>query len=330
MISFSSFYKHIADSSLQHWLETLPAILGNWQRENKHGDLPKWEKVLNKLHYPLPDTINFSTDVMVGSGEQLTPGEKEKLENLLKIFKPWRKGPYSLHGIHIDTEWRSDWKWDRVQPHISPLKNRTVLDVGCGSGYHMWRMLGDGAKHVVGIDPSPLFLCQFEAVKRIAGDQHPVHFLPLGIEELPPLDAFDTVFSMGVLYHRRSPIDHLLQLRDQLRAGGELVLETLVVDGDENTVLVPGDRYGKMNNVWFLPSAKALEAWLKKADFVDVKCVDIDVTSLAEQRSTSWMPNESLVDYLDPSDISLTVEGYPAPKRATFVATKNQPNKDLI
>ncbi|GIU42247.1 tRNA 5-methoxyuridine(34)/uridine 5-oxyacetic acid(34) synthase CmoB [Shewanella colwelliana] len=330
MISFSSFYKHIADSSLQHWLETLPAILGNWQRENKHGDLPKWEKVLNKLHYPLPDTINFSTDVMVGSGEQLTPGEKEKLENLLKIFKPWRKGPYSLHGIHIDTEWRSDWKWDRVQPHISPLNNRTVLDVGCGSGYHMWRMLGDGAKHVVGIDPSPLFLCQFEAVKRIAGDQHPVHFLPLGIEELPPLDAFDTVFSMGVLYHRRSPIDHLLQLRDQLRAGGELVLETLVVDGDENTVLVPGDRYGKMNNVWFLPSAKALEAWLKKADFVDVKCVDIDVTSLAEQRSTPWMPNESLVDYLDPSDISLTVEGYPAPKRATFVATKNQPNKDLI
>ncbi|MCZ4338700.1 tRNA 5-methoxyuridine(34)/uridine 5-oxyacetic acid(34) synthase CmoB [Shewanella colwelliana] len=330
MISFSSFYKHIANSSLQHWLETLPAILGNWQRENKHGDLPKWEKVLNKLHYPLPDTINFSTDVMVGSGEQLTPGEKEKLENLLKIFKPWRKGPYSLHGIHIDTEWRSDWKWDRVQPHISPLKNRTVLDVGCGSGYHMWRMLGDGAKHVVGIDPSPLFLCQFEAVKRIAGDQHPVHFLPLGIEELPPLDAFDTVFSMGVLYHRRSPIDHLLQLRDQLRAGGELVLETLIVDGDENTVLVPGDRYGKMNNVWFLPSAKALEAWLKKADFVDVKCVDIDVTSLAEQRSTSWMPNESLVDYLDPSDISLTVEGYPAPKRATFVATKNQPNKDLI
>ncbi|WP_281213421.1 tRNA 5-methoxyuridine(34)/uridine 5-oxyacetic acid(34) synthase CmoB [Shewanella insulae] len=330
MISFSSFYQQIADSSLQHWLEELPAILGQWQREHKHGNLPKWEKVLNKLHYPAPDRVDFTTKVEVGSGDQLSKGQQEKLKNLLKLFSPWRKGPFDLHGIHIDTEWRSDWKWERVQPHISPLKNRTVLDVGCGSGYHMWRMLGDGAKRVVGIDPSPLFLCQFEAVKRLAGNQHPVHLLPLGIEQLPPLDAFDTVFSMGVLYHRRSPIDHLLQLRDQLRTGGELVLETLVVDGDENTVLVPGERYGKMNNVWFLPSAKALEAWLKKADFVDVRCVDIDVTSLAEQRSTEWMPNESLVDYLNPNDISLTVEGYPAPKRATFIAVKNQPNKDLI
>ncbi|ASJ96688.1 MULTISPECIES: tRNA 5-methoxyuridine(34)/uridine 5-oxyacetic acid(34) synthase CmoB [Shewanella] len=330
MISFSSFYQQIADSNLQHWLEELPAILGQWQREHKHGNLPKWEKVLNKLHYPAPDQLDFSTKVAVGSGEQLSQGQQEKLKNLLKLFSPWRKGPFDLHGIHIDTEWRSDWKWERVQPHISPLKNRTVLDVGCGSGYHMWRMLGEGAKRVVGIDPSPLFLCQFEAVKRLAGTEHPVHLLPLGIEQLPPLDAFDTVFSMGVLYHRRSPIDHLFQLRDQLRTGGELVLETLVVDGDENTVLVPGERYGKMNNVWFLPSAKALEAWLKKADFVDVRCVDIDVTSLAEQRTTEWMPNESLVDYLDPNDISLTVEGYPAPKRATFIAVKNQPNKDLI
>jgi len=183
---------------------------------------------------------------------------------------------------------------------------------------------------VVGIDPATLFLCQFEAIKRLAGGSPPIHLLPLGIEELPPLDAFDTVFSMGVLYHRRSPIDHLFQLRDQLRCGGELVLETLVVDGDENTVLMPQDRYGKMNNVWFLPSVDALMLWLKKADFIDIRCVDIDVTSLAEQRRTDWMKNESLADYLDPSDITLTVEGYPAPKRATIIATKNQPNRDLV
>ncbi|AVV82336.1 tRNA methyltransferase [Shewanella putrefaciens] len=219
---------------------------------------------------------------------------------------------------------------DRVKQHVSPLKNRTVLDVGCGSGYHMWRMLGAGAKRVVGIDPSPLFLCQFEAVKRLAGAHHPVHLLPLGIEELPPLDAFDTVFSMGVLYHRRSPIDHLLQLRDQLRTGGELVLETLVIDGDENAVLVPQDRYGKMNNVWFIPSVAALMLWLKKCDFTDIRCVDTDVTALAEQRRTDWMPNESLLEYLDPTDITKTIEGYPAPKRATIIAIKNQPNQETV
>lgn len=329
MISFSNFYKQIADSPLQHWLESLPAILGHWQRQHKHGNLPKWEKVLNKLNYPTPAKLEFTESVTIGEANQLTTGEQRKLENLLKIFHPWRKGPFTLFGIDIDTEWRSDWKWDRIKPHISPLKNRTVLDVGCGSGYHMWRMLGAGATHVVGIDPSELFLCQFEAIKRLAGKHHPIHLLPLGIEELPPLDAFDTVFSMGVLYHRRSPIDHLLQLRDQLTTGGELILETLVVDGDINTVLMPEDRYGKMNNVWFLPSIDALALWLKRADFIDIRCVDIDVTSLAEQRSTQWMGNESLIDYLDPNDISRTVEGYPAPKRATFIAKKNQPNKDL-
>jgi tRNA (mo5U34)-methyltransferase len=330
VISFSSFYQQIADSNLQHWLEELPAILGKWQRDHKHGNLPKWEKVLHKINYAEPDSLDFSDSVTIGSGNQLSPGQKEKLENLLRIFQPWRKGPFNVHGIDIDTEWRSDWKWERVRKHISPLTHRTVLDVGCGSGYHMWRMLGDGATRVVGIDPSPLFLCQFEAIKRLAGKQHPVHLLPLGIEELPPLDAFDTVFSMGVLYHRRSPIDHLMQLRDQLRMGGELVLETLVIDGDENAVLVPQDRYGKMNNVWFLPSVAALMLWLKKCDFTDIRCVDIDVTSLAEQRSTKWMPNESLVDYLDQKDVNLTIEGYPAPKRATIIATKNQPNFDLI
>jgi tRNA (mo5U34)-methyltransferase len=146
--------------------------------------------------------------------------------------------------------------------------------------------------------------------------------LPLGIEDMPASEAFDTVFSMGVLYHRKSPIEHLLQLRDQLRDGGELILETLVIDGDQQTVLVPEDRYGKMNNVWFIPSVAALELWLRRCDFKEIRCVNLDVTSLAEQRTTPWMRNESLVDYLDPNNIDLTVEGYPAPKRATIIAVK--------
>ncbi|MDF0535775.1 tRNA 5-methoxyuridine(34)/uridine 5-oxyacetic acid(34) synthase CmoB [Shewanella sp. A32] len=322
MISFSGFYRDIADSQLSILLESLPAKIGNWQRENNNGSLPKWGKVLAKLNYPTPDQLDLKDSVSIGSGAQLSAGQREKLENLLQLLHPWRKGPFDIHGIHIDTEWRSDWKWERIAPHISPLQSRTVLDVGCGSGYHMWRMFGAGARMVVGIDPSPLFLCQFEAVKKLAGSEYPVHLLPLGIEEMPASEAFDTVFSMGVLYHRKSPIDHLLQLHDQLRDGGELVLETLVIDGDEQAVLVPEDRYGKMNNVWFIPSVAALERWLRRCDFKDIRCVNLDVTSLAEQRSTPWMRNESLVDYLDPNNVDYTVEGYPAPKRATIIAVK--------
>ncbi|GLP96165.1 tRNA 5-methoxyuridine(34)/uridine 5-oxyacetic acid(34) synthase CmoB [Paraferrimonas sedimenticola] len=322
MISFTSFYQEIADDVLHHWLEDLPAILGKWQREHKHGELPKWEKVLKKLPEHPPVHLDLESEVAIGRADEVSESEIAKLTSLLSIYKPWRKGPYRLYDIHIDTEWRSDWKWDRLKDQISPLNNRLVLDVGCGNGYHMWRMLGAGARRVVGVDPSTLFLCQFEAVKKLAGGKHPIHLLPIGIQDLPAIDAFDTVFSMGVLYHRRSPIDHLFQLKNQLRDGGELVLETLVVEGDEQQVLVPHDRYAKMNNVWYLPSPAALMLWLTKCGFENVRMVNLDTTSLAEQRSTEWMPNESLVDYLDPNDITKTVEGYPAPLRATFVATK--------
>ncbi|WP_163933245.1 tRNA 5-methoxyuridine(34)/uridine 5-oxyacetic acid(34) synthase CmoB [Paraferrimonas sp. SM1919] len=322
MISFSSFYQQIADDVLAHWLEDLPKILGQWQHENKHGKLPSWEKVLNKLPNNCADYIDLENTVTIGKADELDASQRQKIHNLLKIFMPWRKGPYQVFDTFIDTEWRSDWKWERLKDHISPLNNRLVLDVGCGSGYHMWRMLGAGARRVVGVDPSALFLCQFEAIKRLAGTDKPIHLLPLGIEQLPPLDAFDTVFSMGVLYHRRSPIEHILQLKDLLHGGGELVLETLIIDGDENTVLVPPGRYGKMNNVWFLPSIKALELWLAKCGFENIRVVNEDVTALAEQRATPWMTSESLVDFLDPNDIDKTIEGHPAPKRATFVATK--------
>lgn len=322
MINFGHFYQHIANGPLSHWLETLPAQLGVWQRDHQHGQFIKWQKCLDKFPVMTPDNIDFKDSVSLTNQQALPTGELKKLESLLRIFSPWRKGPFHVHGIDIDTEWRSDWKWERLRTHITPLNNRTVLDVGCGSGYHLWRMLGDGAKFTVGIDPSTLFLFQFETIRRLAGNDQRAHLLPLGIEQLPKLQAFDTVFSMGVLYHRKSPIDHLEQLKNQLRPGGELVLETLVIDGDENQVLVPAGRYGKMNNVWFLPSADALVLWLEKLGFDNVRCVDSCITTTDEQRKTSWMDFESLSDFLDPNDPNKTIEGLPAPKRAVIIANK--------
>jgi len=200
--------------------------------------------------------------------------------------------------------------------------------VGCGNGYHCWRMAGEGAELVIGIDPTQLFLMQFLAVKHFVSSADKsadvsdrVHFLPLGIEQVPRgLHAFDTVFSMGVLYHRRSPIDHLQELKAALRPGGELVLETLVVEGNEQQLLIPKNRYAKMRNVWFIPSVLMLELWLMRAGFTDIRTVDVTTTSTEEQRSTDWMRFESLADFLDPADTSLTVEGYPAPCRAIVLA----------
>ncbi len=278
---------------------------------------------------PLPETEVLHLDrPAVQVGEESGSGVEAytALREALMALHPWRKGPYRLHGVLIDTEWRSDWKWDRLAPHISPLAGRRVLDVGCGNGYHCWRMLGAGAAQVVGIDPTQLFLAQFQAISRQVASVDPsllrrIRLLPLGIEQVPPgLRAFDSVFSMGVLYHRRSPIDHLLALRDCLRPGGELVLETLVVDGDAKTVLVPGGRYARMRNVWFIPSPEALIGWLERAGFHDVRVVDVTVTSVEEQRATPWMRFQSLSDFLDPADSSRTIEGYPAPRRAIVLA----------
>ncbi|MDT0176793.1 tRNA 5-methoxyuridine(34)/uridine 5-oxyacetic acid(34) synthase CmoB [Pantoea sp. RRHST58] len=321
MIEFGRFYQQIATGPLASWLEVLPAQIAAWQKENLHGLFRNWEKSVEHLPLLQPQQLDLLHSVSAAR-DDLSDRQRQGIEKLLRNLMPWRKGPYSLYGTEIDTEWRSDWKWQRVAPHIASLAGRTVLDVGCGSGYHMWRMVGAGAQLVVGIDPMQLFLCQFEAVRKLLGDDRRAHLLPLGIEQLPTLQAFDTVFSMGVLYHRRSPLDHLLQLKNQLVSGGELVLETLVIEGDERDVLVPGERYAQMRNVYFIPSAPALKSWLEKCGFVDVKIVDYAVTSTDEQRRTSWMTSESLAEFLDPQDASKTVEGYPAPLRAVLVATK--------
>ncbi|ELY2816637.1 tRNA 5-methoxyuridine(34)/uridine 5-oxyacetic acid(34) synthase CmoB [Cronobacter dublinensis] len=322
MIDFGKFYQQIACGPLAHWLETLPAQVAAWQRDALHGQFKQWKNSLDNLPALVPDRLDLLHSVSAQSNTPLSDGQRKRIEQLLRTLMPWRKGPFSLYGIDIDTEWRSDLKWDRVLPHITPLTSRTILDVGCGSGYHLWRMVGAGAQLAVGIDPTQLFLCQFEAVRKLLGGDNRAHVLPLGIEQMPALNAFDTVFSMGVLYHRRSPLEHLWQLKDQLVNEGELVLETLVVEGDENTVLVPGERYAQMRNVYFIPSAPALKNWLEKCGFVDVRIADYSVTTVEEQRRTAWMQTESLADFLDPQDATKTREGYPAPLRAILVARK--------
>ncbi len=322
MIEFGDFYQQIAKSPLAHWLETLPAQIATWQRGALHGQFKQWTNAVEFLPEMQPYRLDLLHSVTAESETPLSPGQIKRIDTLLRNLMPWRKGPFSLYGVDIDTEWRSDWKWERVLPHLSDLSGRTILDVGCGSGYHLWRMVGAGTHLAVGIDPTQLFLCQFEAVRKLLGGDQRAHLLPLGIEQLPALNAFDTVFSMGVLYHRRSPLEHLWQLKDQLVSEGELVLETLVVEGDERTVLIPGDRYAQMRNVYFIPSALALKNWLEKCGFVDVRIVDVCQTTTEEQRRTDWMITESLAEFLDPNDPSKTVEGYPAPLRAVLIAKK--------
>jgi tRNA (mo5U34)-methyltransferase len=289
---------------------------------SRHGDFARWLAALRALPEILPASIELRDRVRVGETAQLSAAERDNLRAALMGLHPWRKGPMELFGLLIDTEWRSDWKWDRIAPHIEALEGRRVLDVGCGNGYHCWRMAGAGAAFVLGIDPTLLYTMQYWALRHFM-PVPAVHVLPLALEDLPQgLQAFDTVFSMGVLYHRRLPFEHLSSLWGCLRPGGELVLETLVIDGEADTALIPQDRYARMPNVWFLPTCNTLAAWLEKSGYTDVRLVDVSTTTIDEQRSTAWMTFESLPEALDPADPTRTVEGHPAPKRAFFVARR--------
>ncbi len=322
MIDYKPLYQLLRDEQADIWADDLPYALKQAFDNSRHGLLAEWKQTLTEIPELTPSIRSLHNEFVIGCQKDINDTEYQQLLTALQKLIPWRKGPYQLYGIHLDTEWRSDWKWDRVKNKIAPLKNRLVLDVGCGNGYHCWRMLGAGARMVVGIDPYLLNVMQFQAIAKLYGPA-PVYVLPFGLEELPDnIAIFDTVFSMGVLYHRRSPIDHLQELKACLRPGGELVLETLVVDGDKNTALVPPGRYANMRNVWFLPSCDALTRWLERCGFTNITLQDITPTTTEEQRSTDWMPYHSLINFLDPEHKGKTIEGLPAPVRAVFTAQK--------
>jgi len=320
-INLEVFFEFTKNSNLEQFHPQLRHVLQQHYELKNHGRSIEWDRALESMPQIECADYSFTDDsVCIVKPEHLALDSMEYKQHL-KAFMPWRKGPWNLLGVEIQTEWHSDWKWQRIEPHISTLEGRQVLDIGTGNGYFLFRMLGAGASLALGIDPTRIFLYQFHAAQRLL-PANGAYLLPLRSEQLPAFGCFDTVFCLGVLYHRRSPIDHIQELMSYLRPGGELVLETLVVPGDINTILVPPERYAKMANVWFLPSTEALENMLRKVGLENVRTVDVSQTTTAEQRATEWMTFHSLADFLDPNDPSRSIEGHPAPLRATLVATK--------
>jgi tRNA (mo5U34)-methyltransferase len=298
------------------WLRETVTLATDKLAQHAHGDLPRWLNALDNL----PEAQTEFT-IRDGTAELGAPvAGSEALRDVLMEFHPWRKGPLRLGGLFIDTEWRSDWKWERIEPHVD-LAGKRVLDIGCGNGYFGYRMLEAGASLVVGIDPTLLFIIQWLACRHFSGDL-PNAVLPLGIEELPVSPAsFDVVCSMGVLYHRKDPLEHLHRLNSLARPGGMLVLETLILPEDRSCeVLVPEGRYAAMRNVWAIPGTARLTDWLKECGFRNVRIIDISPTTIREQRSTEWMQFESLEQALDRNNLQMTREGHPAPVRAVLVA----------
>ncbi|SMC69137.1 tRNA (mo5U34)-methyltransferase [Desulfocicer vacuolatum DSM 3385] len=289
--------------------------------ETPRGNILKYATAIDTLPDIIPSSCDLASQTVTGGGcGDISQTQKSGLEAALYRMCPWRKGPFELFGTFIDTEWQSFIKWDRFIPHIAPLHRRRILDIGASNGYYMFRMAAFDPSLVVGLEPQHTFYFQYLALQKYLKLPR-VANLPFTFDEFPVADHyFDTVFCMGVLYHRKSPLDMLKKIHDSLKKGGELVLENLIIDSTDDVCLFPENRYAKMRNVFFIPSIKAMTSWLKRTGFHNIRCVDVSATTPGEQRKTPWIQTESLDDFLDPADPGKTVEGYPAPVRAIFLA----------
>ena len=266
---------------------------------------------------------DFSGDVVkIGGADELSESDTSKVYKTLQDFMPWRKGPFEVFGINIDAEWRSERKWNRVLPELPDLRGRIVADIGCNNGYYMFRMAQYNPKLVLGFEPYLQHYFAFKTLNQFAGVGN-LSVELLGVEHISLFpNCFDVVFLMGILYHRSSPVDVLRDIRASMSPGGVLIVESQGIQGDEPQALFPERCYAKVPGTYFVPTGACLVNWLSRAGFIDVKIFYSHSMSSKEQRRTEWMDFESYDDFIDKSDPTLTVEGYPAPIRI-FAKARN-------
>ena len=245
---YQTFIQSLQDSTNNYWVKEFSYSLENTLSNPKHGHFPQWHQAYQNLPEACTEHYDFNANAIeIGQRDEIANSEEAQILHSLKELIPWRKGPFNLFGHFIDAEWRSDMKWSRIAPLIPSLQNKTILDVGCGNGYYMLRMLGAGAKQVIGVDPNLLYLSQFYALKKMLNGEIDAHLLPISFDDLPcELNYFDYVFTMGVLYHRRNPMEHLNRLAKHIKPNGALILETLIIGSQHSEELIPSDRYAGM------------------------------------------------------------------------------------
>ena len=244
------------------------------------------------------------------------------VESVARMMMPWRKGPFKLFDTYIDSEWRSNIKYNLLRKHFN-LKDKRVADIGCNNGYYLFRMQEDSPKSIVGFDPSPLYKTQFDFINHFVKSD--IVYELLGVEHLEFYEEkFDTIFCLGVLYHRSDPVGMLKSLYKGLDNVGEVILDTFYIEGDNEMCLCPESSYSKIPNIYFVPTIKALKNWCLRAGFDSFEVLETSATNSNEQRKTSWIEGQSLEDFLDKNDNTKTVEGYPAPARVYVKLIKDK------
>lgn len=124
----------------------------------------------------------------------------------------------------VDRKFRSDVfeRYRLTFETIEPLKDKTMLDVGCGSGPYVVEAARRGSRRVVVIDMAPAMIDLARQRAAAAGVVDKCEFVLGTFPEDSPQEVFDYAVVMGVMDYIAEPLGFLSSLAQRIRICGVL------------------------------------------------------------------------------------------------------------
>ncbi len=117
MIDYQPLIDRWRHGELERWAALLSGQVRRGLSRERYGDLEHWLAALDRLPEIAADSVRLDSPRVGADAVRRPPAAvMAALRDALMALHPWRKGPFELFGLHLDTEWRSDWKWDRFAP----------------------------------------------------------------------------------------------------------------------------------------------------------------------------------------------------------------------
>jgi tRNA (mo5U34)-methyltransferase len=139
--------------------------------------------------------------------QHLRSSNAEILGKVIGKLGPWFQDFELMPGVSTNHGNRDSQlnKWKFLEPLIPrDLSGKTVLDIGCNSGFFSFEMKKRNADRVVGTDIMPHCLAQARFLSHWF--DHPIELKQIDAYNVDTLGEFDFVIFIGVLYHLKHPL----------------------------------------------------------------------------------------------------------------------------
>lgn len=130
------------------------------------------------------------------------------------FFAQYSQMNRSLQGL------RGAGEWHQLQTLLPDFRDKHLLDLGCGFGWHCTYAVEQGAASALGIDLSEKMICQ----ARERNSMPHIEYRCMAIEDYDfPGQAYDIVLSSLTLHYLESFDDLCRKIHHTLRPGGTFV-----------------------------------------------------------------------------------------------------------